>query len=71
MMYYEINVAQQTPSALGAPGYQHFFATHERSCVSERDARRVYQEIKARFPAPEFDVTVTCWELRGKGVRFK
>lgn len=52
--HFEINVALNG---------SHLFATAPRSCVSERKARTVYAEIRARFPESEgYSVSVTYWE---------
>lgn len=56
-MAYEINVAKNG---------RHFFATAERSCTSEYDARRVFVELQQRFPEAEgFNVSCTYWEKAG------
>lgn len=57
MNRYEINVSWQG---------RHFFATHERSCQSARDAMRVAREIERRFPRSEgYVVNVTHWTESG------
>jgi len=35
---------------------------------TERELRRVLREITARFPSPDFDVSVTRWEGRGTSI---
>lgn len=55
-MYYEINVSMNG---------RHLFATAERSLTSEREARQVAVMIRARFPEPEFKVTVRRYETVG------
>ena len=59
-MYYEINVALHG---------QHFFATAQRSCVTYMQAKRVYEELRKRFPPEEgFSVEIRKWETIGKEV---
>ncbi len=59
-MWYEINVSQKC---------EHLFATHERSIKSAEELRRVYGEIKSRFPAEQgFEITVTRFDALGHRV---
>lgn len=63
--YYEINVAQLDPPAPDGQAYgyyRHLFATAERSATTRAQAVRVYDELRARFPAPEFVVTISRHE---------
>jgi hypothetical protein len=49
--HYEINVSLHG---------RHLFATAERSCVTEAQAREVYAELSRRFsPAEGFEISVT------------
>ena len=63
-MYYEINIAQRDE----AGRYQHLFATHTRSCTSRARAKRVYEALAARFPAPEFHLSISLYWDAGKYV---
>lgn len=55
--HFEINVS--------TPKGGHLFATAPRSCTDIWKFAKVYDEIKKRFPEPEFQVSVTHWEGRG------
>jgi hypothetical protein len=55
--HFEINVALN--------GY-HFFATAPRSARYEQDAKKIFDELKARFPEPEYTFTVTHWKGAGE-----
>jgi len=57
-MPFEINVAQLSKRAGSVGKYEHFFATHPRSLNLGGKVKKVYEAIKAAFPAPEFAVTV-------------
>lgn len=60
MVMYEINVSLHG---------QHFFATHERSIVSERKLKEVYNVFKEKFPkADGYEISVTYWTKSGKEV---
>jgi hypothetical protein len=63
--HYEINVSKGEPTVGGALRYIHLFATAERSCVGQYQLEKVYAEIKARFPSPEYRVDVS--EVRCTG----
>lgn len=59
--HYEINVSHRGV---------HFFATAERSCVTRSDMKRVYDALKAKFPAKGgYSVTVTNWKIVGLQVQ--
>ena len=60
--YYEINVAKYSPKK---GTFVHLFATAPRSCVTLGDLDVVYREIRGRFAAPEFKITVTYWQDNG------
>lgn len=62
-MYYEINVAYQTPRD---GKWQHLFATAERSLTDEAAAKTLYTILCQKFPAPTFQVTVSQWQKTGK-----
>ena len=65
--HYEINVSKARGlNYQGEPHYVHFFATHERSCVTAEAMREVHAEIVKAFPSPEFKVTVTKHMFRGQ-----
>lgn len=51
--HYEINVALNG---------RHFFATHQRSCITRNDYKDVVREIRKRFPESDgFKVTASHW----------
>jgi hypothetical protein len=55
--HYEINVSLNG---------RHFFATAPRSGINKKDAKKIYEEIEARFPQREgFEVNVTYYEIGG------
>lgn len=55
--HYEINVAKNG---------RHFFATAERSCVTEEKAREVVKELRTRFPESEgFEVSCVYTKVGG------
>ena len=57
-MYYEINVSLNG---------RHLFATAERSATNEREAKRLYNLFKEKFPEAEgYDITITKWEKIGE-----
>ena len=57
---YEINVSLNG---------NHFFATHERSIVSEQKLKEVYKVFKEKFPKEEgYELTVTYWTKSGKEI---
>lgn len=59
-MNYEINVAKNG---------KHFFATTARSATDEQTARKLFDDIKARFPESEgFSVSCTRWDCVGHKV---
>ena len=58
--HYEINVTYE-----GA----HFFATAERSCVTEHDMMMTLRVFRVKFPVTEgFAITVTHWKCAGKTI---
>ena len=57
---YEINVSLNG---------QHFFATHERSIVSEKKLKEVYKVFKEKFPKSDgYELSVTYWTRNGKEI---
>lgn len=51
---------------------QHFFATHERSIVSERKLKKVYKVFKEKFPEAEgYELSVTYWTKSGKEINME
>lgn len=63
-MWYEIFVSRNENGLRS-----HLFTTAKRSCPTQDDAKRVYQELCKRFPAKEgWEVTVTRWEETGTKV---
>lgn len=61
--HYEINVSLN--------GY-HFFATHERSGISENHVEKVFKELKQRFPESQgFKIDCTYISVQGKRVNFE
>ena len=58
-MHYEINVSRSG---------RHFFATAERSLTTEAQAREAYRQLSDRFPEPEFQVTVSLFQVTGRDV---
>lgn len=47
--------------------YTHFFAT-EIKCNDPKQAKEVFQELVGRFPAPQWNVTATFWQVEGREV---
>lgn len=64
-MHYEINVAKFSERQ---QKYLHFFATHERSITTASKLVKVYYELKAVFPAPEYELLVTKYTTSGQKV---
>ena len=57
-MYYEITVSKN--------GY-HFFATAERSIITNQMLEIVYNTLKEKFPREEgYELSVTKWEKTGE-----
>ena len=57
---YEINVSLNG---------HHFFATHERSIVSEQKLKEVYKVFKEKFPEAEgYEISVTYWIKSGREI---
>lgn len=44
--------------------YVHFFKVDVSGCM-ESGAKAVFNELKERFPMPDFKVTVTYWNIGG------
>lgn len=65
--HYVINVSKLNPEARWGR-YNHLFATAEHSCVTREAMQRAYEEIRARFPEPEFHVEVTYWSAQGRTI---
>lgn len=66
--HYEINVAAAQRDEHGRvimdwtglkPRMEHLFATSERSCVTHSRMAHVLAEIRAKFPAPDYEVSVS------------
>lgn len=58
--HYEINVSLNG---------KHFFATDERSCVTEHDMKKVLAELQKRMPESDgFVITVTKITCRGRQI---
>lgn len=69
--YYEINVSKcDNPVGRGSTParYRHFFATAPRSIIDRGTLRTVLDEIKAKFPEPEYQVSATYMECVGHSV---
>lgn len=64
MMEYRINVAKFQQNC-GESRYIYLFHTTMDSISS---AERAYNEIKAKFPNPEYSVTLTVWVKSGQEV---
>jgi hypothetical protein len=64
MMEYRINVAKFQQS-YGENRYIYLFHT---TMDSLSGAEKAYNEIKAKFPNPEYSVTLTVWEKSGREV---
>lgn len=58
-MYYEINVAKNG---------RHFFATAQRSITDEKHLRDVYNSFRETFKKPDYKITVTKYNLEGRGI---
>lgn len=63
--YYEVNVSKKNTHD---GRYSHFFATAPRSITDRIRLRAVLDEIKAKFPEPEFVVSATFVECIGYSV---
>ena len=63
-MEYRINVAKFQQNC-GESRYIYLFHTTMDSISS---AEKAYNEIKAKFPNPEYSVTLTVWEKSGREV---
>ena len=63
-MEYRINVAKIQQS-YGESRYIYLFHT---TLDSISGAEKAYNEIKAKFPNPEYSVTLTVWEKSGREV---
>lgn len=73
--HYEINIAKAHPTRKafgGGPAYEHFarvqlphMKAHEAYAVADA------ADFARRFPAPDFNVSMTYWEGRGFGVAFE
>lgn len=51
---------------------QHFFATQERSIVTERKLKEVYKVFKEKFPEAEgYELSVTYWTKIGKEINME
>lgn len=64
--HYKINVAKLAviDTYTNRPLYRHLFAT-DGGLVNEAFAAIVFREIKERFPAPEYNVTITYMRATG------
>ena len=71
-MNYIINVSkkQAKPSWDGLPAYSHLFATAEHSLTTEAQARELLSVFVEKFPAPEYQLTLTRWEKQGEVLAF-
>ncbi len=58
-MSYEINISKKTINHSGI-GYNHFFATAERSINDSNKLKEVYAELSKAFPMPEYKISI--WE---------
>lgn len=63
-MEYRINVAKLEQHQ-GQMKYVYVFCTKQLGMYS---AKRAYDEIKAKFPEPEYQVTLEVWEYGGHEV---
>lgn len=63
-MEYRINVAKLEKHQ-GQMKYVYVFCTKQLGMYS---AKRAYDEIKAKFPEPEYQVTLEVWEYSGREV---
>lgn len=63
-MEYRINVAK-LEKYQGKMRYVYVFCTKQLGMYS---AKRAYDEIKAKFPEPEYQVTLEVWEYSGKEI---
>ena len=73
--HYEINVSKAVKNingtwieSFGRIQYKHLFATAPRSCVDSGSAKKVLDEIKLKFPAPEYSVMMSHYDIVGIGV---
>ena len=63
-MEYRINVAK-LEQYRGQMKYVYVFCTKQLGMYS---AKRAYDEIVAKFPDPEYQVTLEIWEYSGKEI---
>ena len=60
-MYYEINVSLNG---------KHYFATHERSITTEKEALLLFEVFSQKFPASEgYQVSLTHWQKMGYQIK--
>ena len=62
-MEYVINVARWTNRNWNG-GYVHYF----KVTVPYGQVKEVYEQLKEKFPEPEYKLDVTMWEKVGKSV---
>ena len=69
-----INIAQLKKGPTGREGYHHFFKVDVKGqhLLSEnpdfhpaQDFKKVLNSIKANYPAPQFNITLTEWKVEG------
>lgn len=66
---YVINVARLSNQRKKPKHYEHLFRTD--AIQDATDAADAVFEIEARFPKPEFNITVTLWDCRGQTLTLK
>lgn len=66
--YYRFNIARQSGTKFdNKPRYLHYFAGNLEASNfrHEMELKSFADDLRKRFPAPEFKVDVTLWQYRG------
>jgi len=67
--HYRINVARY--DGMNWNGTERKYVHHFRVLITDRpDAEQVTKDLRARFLEPEFQITVTYWDVRGTSVEW-
>lgn len=64
-MYYELIVLKKVDKD-GKVYYEHLFATSRRSAQDKWAAKKLYDELIQKFPAPEYGISIVYYENAGK-----
>jgi hypothetical protein len=66
--HYRINIAKldggyRTGGGQQVDTYKHYFAT---DITSEDKAKEVFADLKKKYPEPEYNITVSYWDIGGR-----